>query len=103
MTLWGIKGVSGFLTACLLATPLAAITGCLAGLVLNRAKEMCIRDRERRGVTIVQLAKELGAEKFLHYSFPRHMAMPLLAKRADIMKEEADVYKRQVLSRSMML
>ncbi|HCD41879.1 MAG: ABC transporter permease [Bacillota bacterium] len=38
VTLWGIKGVSGFLTACLLATPLAAITGCLAGLVLNRAK-----------------------------------------------------------------
>ncbi|MGB4736173.1 MAG: DUF3798 domain-containing protein [Bacillota bacterium] len=47
-------------------------------------------DQERRGVTIVQLAKELGAEKFLHYSFPRHMAMPLLAKRADIMKEEAE-------------
>jgi hypothetical protein len=45
-------------------------------------------DQEARGVTIVNLAKQLGAKKFLHYSFPRHMSMELLAKRADIMKAE---------------
>ncbi|NLB73464.1 MAG: ABC transporter permease [Firmicutes bacterium] len=38
VTYWGITGVRGFLLACLLATPIAAITGWLAGLVLNRAK-----------------------------------------------------------------
>jgi simple sugar transport system permease protein len=38
VTYWGVTGVRGFLLACLLATPLAAIAGWLAGLVLNRAK-----------------------------------------------------------------
>ena len=47
-------------------------------------------DQEARGVTIVNLSKQLGAKKFLHYSFPRHMSMELLAKRRDIMKAECD-------------
>ena len=47
-------------------------------------------DQEARGVTIVRLAKQLGAKKFLHYSFPRHMSMELLAKRRDIMKAECE-------------
>lgn len=46
-------------------------------------------DQYGRGRTIVQLAHKMGAEKFLHYSFPRHMSMELLATRRDIMKEEA--------------
>jgi len=29
----------------------------------------------------------MGATHFLHYSFPRHMAMPLLAQRKDIMEQ----------------
>ncbi len=41
-----------------------------------------------RGASIVRLAKEMGAEKFLHYSFPRHMSMELLAKRREQMEEE---------------
>ncbi|MGI6129050.1 MAG: DUF3798 domain-containing protein [bacterium] len=44
-------------------------------------------DQLARGQTIVQLAKEMGATKFLHYSFPRHMAIPLLAQRRDIMEQ----------------
>lgn len=44
-------------------------------------------DNLARGETIVNLAKEMGAETFVHYSFPRHMSMELLAKRRDIMKE----------------
>lgn len=47
-------------------------------------------DEEARGETIIKLAKELGAKKFLHYSFPRHMSMELLAERRDIMKAECD-------------
>jgi len=46
-------------------------------------------DQYGRGRTIIQLAHQMGAKKFLHYSFPRHMAMELLATRRDIMKEEA--------------
>lgn len=41
-------------------------------------------------MTIVNLAKELGAKYFLHYSFPRHMSMDLLAKRRDIMKAQCE-------------
>ncbi len=38
VTYWGVTGVRGFLLACLLSTPIAAIAGWLAGNVLNRAK-----------------------------------------------------------------
>ena len=31
----------------------------------------------------------MGAKTFVHYSFPRHMSQELLARRRDIMKEEA--------------
>ncbi|MGE5485848.1 MAG: DUF3798 domain-containing protein [Ignavibacteriales bacterium] len=50
--------------------------------------DMCLEvDNLARGESIIKLAKQLGATKFLHYSFPRHMSMELLAKRRDIMKE----------------
>lgn len=38
------------------------------------------------GASIIKLAKEMGAETFVHYSFPRHMAMESLAQRHDVMK-----------------
>ena len=47
-------------------------------------------DQERRGGNIVRIAHEMGAKKILHYSFPRHMSMELLAVRYNNMKEEAD-------------
>lgn len=47
-------------------------------------------DDETRGRTIPQLAKVMGAKTFIHYSFPRHMAMAKLSQRRDIMKEECD-------------
>ena len=47
-------------------------------------------DNLGRGRTIVQLAYKMGAKKFLHYSFPRHMSYELLAQRRDIMKDEAE-------------
>ncbi|NLJ80508.1 MAG: DUF3798 domain-containing protein [Firmicutes bacterium] len=47
-------------------------------------------DQLRRGFTIPKLAAEMGATKLLHYSFPRHMSMELLAKRYDNMKIAAE-------------
>ena len=47
-------------------------------------------DNLGRGRTILQLAHKMGAQKFLHYSFPRHMSYELLAQRRDIMKDEAE-------------
>lgn len=46
-------------------------------------------DQIRRGGNIARLAYEMGAKKILHYSFPRHMSMELLAVRYNNMKEEA--------------
>lgn len=42
------------------------------------------------GETIVELAQQMGAETFVHYSFPRHMAMESLAQRRDLMKETCE-------------
>lgn len=47
-----------------------------------------IPDNPARGKSIPQLAKEMGATKLLHYSFPRHMSLVQLAERRDIMEEE---------------
>jgi hypothetical protein len=43
-----------------------------------------------RGAAIVRLANAMGATKLLHYSFPRHMSMELLAKRREQMEEECE-------------
>ncbi|NLV76954.1 MAG: DUF3798 domain-containing protein [Tissierellia bacterium] len=55
-----------------------------------RAEIVLETDNLKRGETIVSLAKEMGAETFVHYSFPRHMSMELLAQRRDIMKETCE-------------
>jgi hypothetical protein len=44
-------------------------------------------DQPIRGRTIIEKAKAMGAETFVHISFPRHMAMPLLANRRALMEE----------------
>ncbi len=47
-------------------------------------------DDAARGVTIPTIAKSMGAKTFIHYSFPRHMAMQPLSERRDIMKQTCD-------------
>ncbi|NLY76535.1 MAG: DUF3798 domain-containing protein [Tissierellia bacterium] len=54
-----------------------------------RADIIIETDNLKRGETIVELAAEMGAETFIHYSFPRHMSMELLSRRRDIMKQKA--------------
>ncbi|NLY21167.1 MAG: DUF3798 domain-containing protein [Tissierellia bacterium] len=43
-----------------------------------------------RGEAIAQTAKDMGAETFVHYSFPRHMQMELLAARRTQLKEACE-------------
>ena len=45
-------------------------------------------DEETRGTTIIESAQKMGAKHFVHYSFPRHMAMLLMARRRDVMIRE---------------
>ncbi|RVU55595.1 DUF3798 domain-containing protein [Anaerosphaera multitolerans] len=44
-------------------------------------------DNVSRGYRIIAAAKEMGATKFVHISFPRHMSIELLALRRAIMEE----------------
>ena len=41
-----------------------------------------------QGLPMVQQAKKQGASVFVHYSFPRHMSIPMLAYRRDQIREE---------------
>jgi len=47
-------------------------------------------DQITRGRTIVEKAVNMGADTFVHISFPRHMAMPLLASRREAMERTAE-------------
>lgn len=44
------------------------------------------------GDTIIRTASEMGAKTFVHYSFPRHMAMESLAQRREVMKAACEKY-----------
>ncbi len=46
-----------------------------------------LTDDRARGETMVKLAKQMGAKTFLHYSFPRHLSMPLIAERKEMMEQ----------------
>ena len=45
-------------------------------------------DELARGPALIENAQKMGAKHFVHYSFPRHMSMVLLARRRDIMIQE---------------
>jgi uncharacterized protein DUF3798 len=56
--------------------------------MVNEAADIAVQpDQLERGRTIIAEAAAMGAKKFVHYSFPRHMSQELLARRRDIMKE----------------
>ena len=44
-------------------------------------------DSIARGYLIVLAAKKLGADTFMHISFPRHMSYELMSQRRDVMRE----------------
>ena len=56
--------------------------------MIDAAADMIVDpDNINRGYLIPWVAKELGAKKFVHISFPRHMSIELLSQRKNIMKE----------------
>lgn len=58
--------------------------------VISSAADVVLEvDTPGRGRTIVELAKKMGVETLIHYSFPRHMSYKLLAERRDIMEKTA--------------
>ena len=46
-------------------------------------------DSIARGYLIVKAAHDLGAKKFMHISFPRHLSYEVIAKRRDVMEQTA--------------
>jgi len=56
--------------------------------MVNEAADIAVQpDQLERGRTIIAEAAAMGAKKFVHYSFPRHMSQELLARRRDLMKQ----------------
>ena len=47
-------------------------------------------DEIAQGDTIMEKCDEWGIEVFIHYSFPRHMAMELIVGRHELMQQNAD-------------
>lgn len=55
--------------------------------MIDAAADMVVDpDNINRGYLIPWVAKQLGATKFVHISFPRHMSIELLSRRRNIMK-----------------
>ena len=57
-------------------------------LVIQSAADLAMSaDFVSRGYTIIWAAKQLGAKKFVHISFPRHMSYESLGRRRSIMEQ----------------
>jgi hypothetical protein len=56
--------------------------------MITAVADMCVMaDHISRGYTIIYGAKMIGADTFVHISFPRHLGIELLSRRMNIMKE----------------
>ena len=55
--------------------------------VARRANLTIAPNEQLRGETIIMQAKAMGAKVFAHYSFPRHMEIPVYSQRRDTMME----------------
>lgn len=60
------------------------------GAIARTADIILDSDDIKRGDLIVEHAAAIGAEVVVHYSFPRHLAVPMLAERRRAMKERAE-------------
>src|SRR5665648_2402 len=57
-------------------------------VMIAEVADLCVSsDKLSRGYLIVLGAKKLGADTFVHISFPRHMSNELNSRRSDIMAE----------------
>ncbi len=69
---------------------IAGVTGEDPGTITPVADIVLNADELGMGVSIMEQAKALGAETFIHYSFPRHMSIALLSGRRDLLRETAE-------------
>ncbi len=59
--------------------------------VISNASDIVLYANEAaQGDTIMEKCAEWGIEVFIHYSFPRHMAMELIVARHELLQENAD-------------
>lgn len=70
---------------------------CIAGeghedpaVIASTADLVCNNDFVSRGYLIIHTAHELGCDTFVHVSFPRHLSMETMSRRAAIMKATCD-------------
>jgi hypothetical protein len=69
---------------------IAGVPGEDPDMIALKADIVLQGDELAMGYAVPAQAKKLGAKTFVHYSFPRHMAYPLLSQRRDIMKAECE-------------
>jgi uncharacterized repeat protein (TIGR01451 family) len=69
---------------------LVAPDGDLAADTLNEASLVLIRDDLAMGSAMVEQAYKMGAKTFVHYSFPRHMDIPVLFERRELIRQECE-------------
>lgn len=59
--------------------------------VITKAADVVLyADEAAQGDTIMEKCAEWGIEVFIHYSFPRHMAMELIVARHELLQANAD-------------
>ena len=61
------------------------------GVISAAADVVMYADEIAQGDAIMEKCDEWGIEVFIHYSFPRHMAMELIVGRHTLLKENADM------------
>ena len=59
-------------------------------VIAGKAEIVLQVDEISMGRTIPELAAEMGAKTFIHYSFPRHLSYATIARRLEIMKETCE-------------
>jgi len=69
---------------------LIAINPAEQDVISSKADVVIQPDELAMGYKMIEQAKKFGAKVFVHYSFPRHMSYPLLARRRDILRQEAE-------------
>lgn len=61
--------------------------------VISKAADIVMyADEAAQGDTIMDTLKDWGIDVFIHYSFPRHMAMELIVARHELLKKNAEKY-----------
>lgn len=69
------------------------ITGVVAedpGVMAEKSDINLLADELTQGVSLPTLAKEMGAETYVHYSFARHLSYATIAARRELMQKTCD-------------